>query len=465
MESRHKATKGAEAADGNSVRGTRYEDQFFKTKLCMFWEKGACTRGSNCKYAHGDKELNEMPNLTKTSLCKDLLTTGTCTRSDCLFAHSVEELRATNKFYKTSMCSFHRVGQCKLGAACRHAHDPSELTEVARVKALTLDDAEVGGMGPCGRTAARRGPRKSRAEKSAKKILVSTAEEEDDEFPETPTWERMTTSPPTLGWLPTAAFQPVSPEGFNAPSVSSNSTATGGAATASQHSDDQDDELDDVGDMWARMKTVPAPAVAAGTPMVAMSRGAMMMGQSMIRNEIQAVPVTAAGQLQMPADMWSRQTSGGVMIQQVDQMAVPFNRGVSGDVQQMVMVQAMPQAMPSMPAVQAMPAGQATVQAVQGMQPLQGMQAVQGVQPMQGMQAVQGVQPMQGMQAVQVPCLLVPVPMQAQQVPQQMPQQPEKGGYMDMNSGVAVPCGIDLKMAPEMEARLLESAMPEVYED
>ena len=26
-----------------------------------------------------------------------------------------------------------------------------------------------------------------------------------------------------------------------------------------------------------------------------------------------------------------------------------------------------------------------------------------------------------------VPCLLVPVPMQAQQVPQQMPQQPEKG--------------------------------------
>jgi len=356
-----------------------------------------------------------MPNLTKTSLCKDLLTTGVCKRPDCLFAHSVEELRATNKFYKTSMCSFHRVGQCKLGAACRHAHDPAELADITRLKALTMDDAEMGGIGPSVRQTARRGGRKGR-EKN-KKTLVSN-DEEDDEFPDTPTWERTTTSPATLGWLPSAALQPMSPDGVADPSDASRSTATGGAASASQHSE-EDDDLDDVCDMWARMKTVPAPVVGGG-PMVALNRGAMIMpGSSMIRNEIQAVPMTAAGQLQMPAtpNMWTRQTSGGVIIQQVDPNSMQPGIGLqAGDMQPMMMMQTV-QAIPAVPAVQAV-------------------------------------------QALQVPCIMVPVPMQ---------QTPQKGGapggYLDMKS-VQVPCGLDMQqMAPEMQAKLLESAMPEVYED
>ena len=52
-EPRRRRGQGAKLA---GVRGTRYEDQFFKTKMCSFWEKGACTRGYDCKYAHGDKE-------------------------------------------------------------------------------------------------------------------------------------------------------------------------------------------------------------------------------------------------------------------------------------------------------------------------------------------------------------------------------------------------------------------------
>lgn len=35
-----------------------------------------------------------MPNLTKTSLCRDLLANGVCSRPDCLFAHNVEEQNA-----------------------------------------------------------------------------------------------------------------------------------------------------------------------------------------------------------------------------------------------------------------------------------------------------------------------------------------------------------------------------------
>mmetsp|Transcript_6089 Transcript_6089/g.14493 ORF Transcript_6089/g.14493 Transcript_6089/m.14493 type:complete len:198 (-) Transcript_6089:201-794(-) len=59
---------------------------------------------------------------------------GACDDGACLFAHGVEELRATTKFYKTSMCKFHMMRQCRMGAACRHAHDESELRMDLREK-------------------------------------------------------------------------------------------------------------------------------------------------------------------------------------------------------------------------------------------------------------------------------------------------------------------------------------------
>ncbi|CAJ1358548.1 unnamed protein product [Effrenium voratum] len=349
----------AKVAAQNSVRGTRYEDQFFKTKLCMFWEKGACTRGSDCKYAHGHKELNQMPNLTKTSLCKDLLTTGSCTRSDCLFAHSVEELRATNKFYKTSMCSFFRVGQCKLGTSCRHAHDPSELIDIPKPSRMEELESRTGGAARPGR----------RGRKSHDKHRTVQADD-DDELGDMPsTMERIITSPATCGFnmvmMPRAVSQDIS---------SSTSTATGGTATASQGSDDQDEDLDDVPDMWARMKTMPAGNVGA---MVAGNRG--VTGMSMLRNEVQAMPFSAAGQL-MSNGMWR------------DNRVMPQDMHAGAQNSMMM-----------------------------------------------------------------VPCVLVPVPIQ-QSVPLM-----QKGPYMD-----AAACK-DLRQMPhmsnEMEAKLLESAMPEVYED
>jgi len=103
---------------------SRYELQFYKTKQCSFWEKGKCTRGDLCNYAHGNRELSHGPDLTRTSLCRKL---ENCTDPKCSFAHSPEELRATNKFYKTSLCKFHMVGRCRLGKDCRHAHGEEEL--------------------------------------------------------------------------------------------------------------------------------------------------------------------------------------------------------------------------------------------------------------------------------------------------------------------------------------------------
>lgn len=67
----------------------------FKTKLCRFAGMGKCRHGSDCPFAHNPAELEEQPDLTKTSMCKDWLK-GTCNRShlDCPFAHGNEELRA-----------------------------------------------------------------------------------------------------------------------------------------------------------------------------------------------------------------------------------------------------------------------------------------------------------------------------------------------------------------------------------
>lgn len=122
-----KGTAAPEAA-----RTERFEKQFFKTKVCAFWEKGRCTRGTSCKYAHGENELHATPDLTNTALCRDMATTGSCNKPNCPFAHSWEHLRATEKFYKTTMCSFFRYGRCRLGKHCRHAHSREELREATR---------------------------------------------------------------------------------------------------------------------------------------------------------------------------------------------------------------------------------------------------------------------------------------------------------------------------------------------
>lgn len=126
---------GAEGHDGEAVR-ERFEGQFFKTKLCVFWEKGRCVRGNVCKYAHGNTELQAMPDLTNTAMCRTMAETGRCDRPGCLYAHSHENLRATDNFYKTTMCSFFRCGRCRLGNLCRHAHSESELRQALQARAL-----------------------------------------------------------------------------------------------------------------------------------------------------------------------------------------------------------------------------------------------------------------------------------------------------------------------------------------
>ena len=132
-----KVTQGAAAQRDRS----RYEQQFLKTKPCSFYAKGKCTRGDQCTFAHGDLELQSLPDLSKTSLCQDYAEFGVCNNVNCSFAHGVEELRATTKFYKTSMCKFHMMHQCRMGVYCRHAHDESELKELPEEASDEMQEA------------------------------------------------------------------------------------------------------------------------------------------------------------------------------------------------------------------------------------------------------------------------------------------------------------------------------------
>ncbi|CAE7379334.1 ZFP36L1 [Symbiodinium natans] len=121
--------------DRNLVKSLRYDSQFYKTKLCMFFQSGRCSR-KFCKFAHGMDELQSAPDLRKTAMCKAFMTNGFCDREDCSFAHSLDELRATDKFYKTTMCCFHYYGSCKLGNLCRHAHSKEELRSLPDMPGL-----------------------------------------------------------------------------------------------------------------------------------------------------------------------------------------------------------------------------------------------------------------------------------------------------------------------------------------
>ncbi|CEM32288.1 unnamed protein product [Vitrella brassicaformis CCMP3155] len=119
----------------HSTRPPRKEPklQFYKTKMCPFVERGRCTRGASCLFAHSPEELRPLPDLTKTRFCETMRHLGHCTDMACPFAHSASELRHTADFFKTSLCTMWKKGYCPSGEFCRHAHGELELREVPKV--------------------------------------------------------------------------------------------------------------------------------------------------------------------------------------------------------------------------------------------------------------------------------------------------------------------------------------------
>lgn len=77
-----------------------------KKLICSFWQKGRCTRGSDCSFAHGSEELNQT---------------------------------AADQFYKTSICRYFKTGRCQLGSECRQAHCKEDL---AHFKGTDFDKSD-----------------------------------------------------------------------------------------------------------------------------------------------------------------------------------------------------------------------------------------------------------------------------------------------------------------------------------
>jgi hypothetical protein len=86
------------ASDG-SVDGTRDTQKaqdlgLSKTKMCTFFLRGLCTKGSQCNFAHDASTMKVRPNLFRTSLCMAFERNGHCKMGDnCRYAHGVQQLK------------------------------------------------------------------------------------------------------------------------------------------------------------------------------------------------------------------------------------------------------------------------------------------------------------------------------------------------------------------------------------
>eukprot|EP00448_Togula_jolla_P001899 CAMPEP_0170609962 /NCGR_PEP_ID=MMETSP0224-20130122/22399_1 /TAXON_ID=285029 /ORGANISM="Togula jolla, Strain CCCM 725" /LENGTH=505 /DNA_ID=CAMNT_0010935293 /DNA_START=182 /DNA_END=1699 /DNA_ORIENTATION=+ len=66
--------------------------------MCKFHILGMCTKGDSCHFAHERQELQNLPDLVRTKLCKTLINTGVCEDATCRYAHNKEELRQVSGF-------------------------------------------------------------------------------------------------------------------------------------------------------------------------------------------------------------------------------------------------------------------------------------------------------------------------------------------------------------------------------
>lgn len=92
-----------QSGGGSGSAEDRSGQAFYKTRLCHAWQAGKCNYGDECKYAHGETDMQR-----PASDRKDLVFKGA--------------------LYKTRPCfEFRDTGTCKLGDRCSYAHGDHEL--------------------------------------------------------------------------------------------------------------------------------------------------------------------------------------------------------------------------------------------------------------------------------------------------------------------------------------------------
>lgn len=90
------------AAQGASQDADLFQAQFYKTRICKFYESGQCMRGNECAFAHGGTDKYSVPDLKKTSMCKKWIA-GKCPKpgSQCAYAHGDSDMRVSPAFAGT----------------------------------------------------------------------------------------------------------------------------------------------------------------------------------------------------------------------------------------------------------------------------------------------------------------------------------------------------------------------------
>lgn len=102
-----------------------------KTKMCLHFLEDNCNLGSSCAFAHSTSELHHGPDLHKTQMCVDFLTTG-CSDPACAFAHGEDELQPF-PCLKQKLCKWHLKDTCSNGYNCRFAHGSDDLRKEPEV--------------------------------------------------------------------------------------------------------------------------------------------------------------------------------------------------------------------------------------------------------------------------------------------------------------------------------------------
>jgi hypothetical protein len=94
----------SEASENTTMRSIKQENtdlelevlesRLHRTKMCKFFVRGDCAKGSMCKFAHGTNTLQSRPNLFRTSLCMAFERFGSCKMGDdCKYAHGTNQLK------------------------------------------------------------------------------------------------------------------------------------------------------------------------------------------------------------------------------------------------------------------------------------------------------------------------------------------------------------------------------------
>mmetsp|Transcript_4415 Transcript_4415/g.10477 ORF Transcript_4415/g.10477 Transcript_4415/m.10477 type:complete len:265 (-) Transcript_4415:185-979(-) len=96
MERRSSGRNSGKQQAAQAVQHTDVDESVLgKTKLCKFYTRGHCSLGRTCNFAHGRKELRATPNLFRTEMCFEYMSTGWCFHgANCKYAHSEAELRS-----------------------------------------------------------------------------------------------------------------------------------------------------------------------------------------------------------------------------------------------------------------------------------------------------------------------------------------------------------------------------------